>query len=119
MGANPIGSATQDPMQIRWSDQENAAMWTPKTDNTVGGLRLSAGSEIKGAIRTRQEIAIFTDTALYSMQFIDTTFIFCVNLITEGTSTVSPQAFVHATNVVYLMDPDNVYMYSDSIPYLP
>jgi hypothetical protein len=119
MGANPIGSATQDPMQIRWSDQENAAQWTPKTNNTAGGLRLSAGSEIVGAIRTRQEIAIFTDTALYSMQFIGPPFIFGVNLITEGISMVSPQACVNANNVVYFMDQDNFYMYSGTVRSLP
>jgi hypothetical protein len=119
MGANPIGSATQDPMQIRWSDQENAAQWTPKTNNTAGGLRLSAGSEIVGAIRTRQEIAIFTDTALYSMQFIGPPFIFGVNLITEGISMVSPQACVNANNVVYFMDQDNFYMYSGTVSSLP
>tara|TARA_R100001015_G_C4629620_1_gene190623 strand:- start:1228 stop:3072 length:1845 start_codon:yes stop_codon:yes gene_type:complete len=119
MGANPIGSATQDPMQIRWSDQENAAMWTPKTNNTAGGLRLSSGSEIIGAIRTRQEIAIFTDTALYSMQFIGPPFIFGVNLITEGISMVSPQACVNANNVVYFMDQDNFYMYSGTVQSLP
>ncbi len=119
MGANPIGSATQDPMQIRWSDQENAAQWTPKTNNTAGGLRLSAGSEIIGAIRTRQEIVIFTDTALYSMQFIGPPFIFGVNLITEGTSMVSPQACVNANNVIYFMDQDNFYMYSGTVRSLP
>ena len=54
LGANTIGTTTQDPMLVRWSNQEDAAMWTPKTDNTAGSLRLSAGSEIIGGIRTRQ-----------------------------------------------------------------
>ena len=119
MGCNPIGTTTQDPMQVRWSDQENAAQWTPKTNNTAGGLRLSSGSEIVGAVRTRQEIVIFTDTSLYSMQFIGPPFIFGINLITEGTSTVSPQAFINANNVVYFMDQDNFYMYSGSVQSLP
>jgi hypothetical protein len=119
LGANTISTSTQDPMLIRWCNQEDAAQWTPKTNNTAGGLRLSAGSEIIGGIRTRQEIVIFTDNALYSMQFIGPPFTFGVNLITEGISMVSPQACVNANNVVYFMDQDNFYMYSGSVQSLP
>jgi len=119
LGANTIGTSTQDPMLVRWSNQEDAAMWTPKTDNTSGGLRLSAGSEIIGGIRTRQEIAIFTDNAIYSMQYIGPPFIFGINLVTEGVSMVSPQAAINANNAIYFMDQDNFYVYSGSIQSLP
>ena len=119
LGANTIGTTTQDPMLVRWSNQEDAAMWTPKTDNTAGSLRLSAGSEIIGGIRTRQEIAIFTDNAIYSMQFIGPPFIFGINLVTEGVSMVSPQAAINANNAIYFMDQDNFYVYSGSVQSLP
>ena len=119
LGANTIGTTTQDPMLIRWCNQEDAAQWTPKTNNTAGSMRLSAGSEIIGGIRTRQEIVIFTDNALYSMQFIGPPFTFGVNLISEGVSMVSPQACVNANNVVYFMDQDNFYIYSGGIQSLP
>ena len=119
LGANTISTSTQDPMLIRWCNQEDAAQWTPKTNNTAGSLRLSAGSEIIGGIRTRQETVIFTDGALYSMQFIGPPFTFGVNLITEGISMVSPQACINANNVVYFMDQDNFYMYSGSVQSLP
>ena len=119
LGANTIGTTTQDPMLVRWSNQEDAAMWTPKTDNTAGSLRLSAGSEIIGGIRTRQEIDIFTDNAIYSMQFIGPPFIFGINLVTEGVSMVSPQAAINANNAIYFMDQDNFYVYSGSVQSLP
>jgi hypothetical protein len=119
LGANTISTSTQDPMLIRWCNQEDAAQWTPKTNNTAGSMRLSSGSEIIGAIRTRQEIVIFTDNALYSMQFIGPPFTFGINLISEGVSMVSPQACVNANNVVYFMDQDNFYIYSGGIQSLP
>jgi len=119
LGANTIGTSTQDPMLVRWSSQEDAGMWTPKTTNTAGGLRLSAGSEIIGGVRTRQEIAIFTDIALYSMQFIGPPFTFGINLVTESVSVVSPQAAVNANNVIYFMDQDNFYMYSGTVQAIP
>ena len=119
LGANTIGTTVQDPLLVRWSNQEDAAMWTPKTDNTAGSLRLSAGSEIIGGIRTRQEIAIFTDNAIYSMQYIGPPFIFGINLVTEGVSMVSPQAAINANNAIYFMDQDNFYVYSGSVQSLP
>ena len=65
-----------DPMFIAWSDQENAAEWEPKSTNTAGSFRLSAGSVIVGGIRARQETLIWTDTSLYSMTFERTAFYF-------------------------------------------
>ena len=119
LGANTLGTSTQDPMLVRWSSQEDAGMWTPKTTNTAGGLRLSAGSEIIGGIRTRQEIAIFTDTSIYSMQFIGPPFTFGINLVTQGVSMVSPQAAINANNVIYFMDQDNFYSYSGTVQSIP
>tara|TARA_R100000963_G_C4642883_1_gene106561 strand:+ start:50 stop:1897 length:1848 start_codon:yes stop_codon:yes gene_type:complete len=119
LGANTIGTSTQDPMLVRWCNQEDAAVWTPKTTNTAGGLRLSAGSKIIGASRTREEIIIFTDIALYSMQFIGPPFTFSINLITESVSMVSPQASINANNAIYFMDEDNFYIYEGSIQTLP
>ena len=119
LGANTIGTSTQDPMLVRWCNQEDAAVWTPKTTNTAGSLRLSAGSKIIGASRTREEIVIFTDNALYSMQFIGPPFTFSINLITESVSMVSPQASINANNSVYFMDQDNFYVYEGSIQTLP
>jgi hypothetical protein len=119
LGANTIGTTVQDPMLVRWSNQEDAADWTPTTTNTAGSLRLSAGSKILGGLRTRQEIAIFTDNALYSMQFIGPPFTFGINLIAESVSMVSPQAAINANNAIYFMDKDNFYVYEGGIQVLP
>ena len=119
LGANTIGTSTQDPMLVRWCNQEDAAMWTPKTTNTAGSIRLSAGSKIIGAIRTREEIIIFTDIALYAVQFIGPPFTFGVNLVTQSVSMVSPQAAINANNSIYFMDEDNFYIYEGGVQSLP
>jgi hypothetical protein len=119
LGANTIGTSTQDPMLVRWCNQEDAAMWTPKTTNTAGSIRLSAGSKIIGAVRTREEIIIFTDIALYAVQFIGPPFTFGVNLVTQSVSMVSPQAAINANNAIYFMDEDNFYIYEGGVQSLP
>ena len=69
-GTNAVGSTTMDPMLIRWSDQENAADWTPTATNQAGDVRLSHGSQIVTAIQVRQEIVVFTDSSVYSLQYL-------------------------------------------------
>ena len=119
LGANTIGTSTQDPMLVRWCNQEDAAVWTPKTTNTAGSIRLSAGSKIIGASRTREEIIVFTDIALYAIQFIGPPFTFGVNLVTQSVSMVSPQAAINANNAIYFMDQDNFYIYEGAVQALP
>ena len=119
LGTNTIGTSTQDPMLVRWCNQEDAAMWTPKTTNTAGSIRLSAGSKIIGASRTREEIIVFTDIALYAVQFIGPPFTFGVNLVTQSVSMISPQAAINANNAIYFMDEDNFYIYEGGVQSLP
>ena len=69
-GCNTLGSATQDPLLIRFSDQENAADWTPTTTNTAGDLLIGSGSRIVTAIETRQQVLVFTDVSLHAMQYL-------------------------------------------------
>lgn len=119
IGCTPFGGSNIDLMQIRWCDQGNAAQWTPLTTNTAGDLKLSAGSEIIGAIRGRQEVLVWTDVALYSLRFIGAPFIFKSTLITEGISMISPNAAINANNVVYFMDRRNFYIYTGAAQTLP
>ena len=119
IGCNPFGESNIDLMQIRWCTQENVLDWTPKTTNTAGDLRLSVGSEIIGALRGRQEVAIWTDAALYSVQFVGAPFIFKANLITDGVSLISQNAAISANNVIFFMDRRNFYVYSGSAKVLP
>mgnify|MGYP003147356169 FL=1 len=118
-GVNPIGTTTLDPMHIRWSDQESAADWTPTSTNTAGGVTLSGGSEIIGALRTRQEIVIWTDAGMNSMRFSGAPFIFTFNQLVEGVSMISPNAAVNANNAVFFMDRGGFYTYSGSVQALP
>jgi len=123
LGADPIsGSArtgTIDPMLIAFSDQENALDFEPQTTNTAGSLRLSSGSSIIGAVKSRQEILVWTDTALYSMQFIGPPFTFGVNLINEGTGLLGPKAAVTAPQGVFWMSYNNFYLYNGSVKTVP
>jgi len=123
LGSDPIsGSArtgTIDPMLISFSDQENDLDFEPLSTNTAGSLRLSSGSSIIGGVKARQEILVWTDTALYSMQFIGPPFTFGINLINEGTGLVGPKAAVTTPSGVYWMSYNNFYTYNGSVQTLP
>ena len=119
LGADPISGSSRtgiiDPMLIAFSDQESATNWEPTATNTAGSLRLSSGSQIVGGLRSRQEILIWTDTSLYSMQFVGAPFTFGVNLINENVGLISPNAAINAPDGVYWMARDGFYTYSGSV----
>jgi len=125
LGADPINAAGSartgsiDPLLIAFSDQENAAEWEPRSTNTAGSLRCSAGSEIIGGIRARQETLIWTDTALYSLQFIGPPLTFGLNLINEGVSLVSPNAAINTPQGIFWMSKKGFYSYSGAVNSVP
>jgi len=118
-GSNPIGSSTIDPLLVRFSDQENAADWTPTATNTAGGVRINSGSEIIGAVQTRQEILVFTDVSLHSMRFTGAPFTFQFSTLSTDISMISPNAAVNARGSVYFMDSGGFYVYNGSVQPLP
>jgi len=119
LGADPISGGSRsgsiDPMLIAFSDQENVAEWEPKSTNTAGSLRCSSGSEIIGGLRARQETLVWTDVALYSMQFIGTPLTFGLNLINEGVSLIGPNACINTPSGVFWMDKKGFYTYTGSV----
>ena len=119
LGADPIvGSARTgsiDPLLIAFSDQESVTEWEPTSTNTAGSLRLSSGSQIVGGLRSRQETLIWTDTSLYSLQFVGAPFTFGVNLINENVGLISPNAAINAPDSIYWMARDGFYTYSGSV----
>ena len=123
LGADPISGSSRtgtiDPMLIAFSDQENSLNFEPLSTNTAGSLRLSSGSSIIGGVKSRQEILVWTDTALYSMQFIGPPFTFGVNLINEGTGLIGPKAAVTTPSGVYWMSYNNFYVYNGTVQTLP
>ena len=98
-------------MLIRWSDQQSTVVWYPDITNQAGSVRLSHGSQIVTAIQTRQEIVVFTDAALYSMQYLGPPYVWGVQLLSENTTIIGPNAAVLASGVIYWMGIDKFYMY--------
>lgn len=121
-GAVPFGSTTAadfDPMLIRWADQDTPGDWTPSTLNTAGDLRVSRGSRIIRGMPTRQEILVWTDTHLYTLQFLGTTDVFGLQEYADNISVASPRAMATAANITYWMGRDKFYAYSGRIETLP
>jgi hypothetical protein len=114
-GTNDYGSATIDPMLIRWSDQENPFVWTPAITNQAGSVRLSHGSEIVTAIQTRQEIVTFTDQALYSLQYLGPPYVWGTQLLGDNISIAGPNAVALASGIVYWMGVDKFYVYDGRV----
>ena len=111
---------TLDPMLIRWSDVENYGVWQPDiATNQAGDARLSHGSFIVGALQTRQEILIWTDTAIYAMQYIGAPLVWQITLLADNISIASQNAMATAAGVVYWMGTDKFYTYSGRVETLP
>ena len=118
-GSNASGSATLDPMLIRWSDQEDVANWTPAATNQAGSLRLSRGSEIITALQARQEILVWTDTALYGMQYLGAPEVWGAQLLGDNITIAGPNAAAYSGNTAYWMGTDKFYMYDGTVKTLP
>jgi hypothetical protein len=115
-GADPYaGPAEIDPMLIRWSNQESAANWTPSITTKAGELRLSNGSMIVTAIQARQEIVVLTDIAVYSLQYVGAPAFWGAQLLSGGTSVISPRAVTQAAGVIYWMGVDKFYVYDGRV----
>jgi hypothetical protein len=114
-GCNDYGSSTQDPMLIRWSDQEDAINWTPAATNQAGSIRLSRGSEIITATQTRQEVLVWTDSSLYSLQYLGPPYVWSTNLMGDNLSIASPNAVTVASGVAYWMGVDKFYKYDGRV----
>lgn len=118
-GCNDYGSAIQDPLLIRWSDQESFATWYPAVTNQAGSYRLSHGSQIVTAMQTRQEILVLTDSAIYSMQYLGPPYVWSFQIMGDNISIAGPNAIATANNITYWMGTDKFYMYSGRVQTLP
>jgi hypothetical protein len=113
------GTTDIDPLLIRWSAQESYTNWTPAITNQAGSYRLSHGSTIIGALQTRQEIVVWTDSAVYAMQYLGPPSVYGFTLLSDNISIVSPNAMATANGVVYWMGVDKFYVYSGRVETLP
>lgn len=110
-GTNEAGSATVDPMLIRWSDQESAVNWTPAGTNQAGSLRLSRGTQIIAAKQARQEVLVWTNTSLYSVQYVGPPVVWGAQIVGDNISIASPNAVAFAGGVAFWMGKDKFYRY--------
>tara|TARA_R100000664_G_C2757486_1_gene145772 strand:- start:974 stop:2857 length:1884 start_codon:yes stop_codon:yes gene_type:complete len=114
---NAIG--TQDPLLIRFSDQEDPTTWQSLPSNTAGDLRIGSGSEIVAAVETRQQILVYTDVSLHAMQFLGPPFTFGISLVSENTTIMSPLAAIAHDDVVYWMGFEEFYVFSGQVQRIP
>jgi hypothetical protein len=114
-GCNDYGSATLDPMLIRWSAQDDIYNWTPDPTNQAGFIRISHGSEIVTTVQTRQETVIFTDSAIYSLQYLGPPYVWAPQLLGDNISIMGPNAAAIASGVVYWMGVDKFYAYDGRV----
>jgi hypothetical protein len=118
-GVNDYGSSTQDPLLVRWSNQEDYSVWSPAVTNQAGSFRLSAGSEIICAQQTRQEVLVFTNTAVYSMQYQGPPFVWGFQPLATNSSIAGPNAVVTVHDITYWMGVDKFYVYNGRVQTLP
>ncbi len=118
-GCNPMSETAQDLLMVRWSDQESPFDWTPSVTNSAGFMRISSGSEIIAAQKTRQEILVWTDVNLHAMRFVGGEFTFGFSLLAGNISLIGPNALVTVGDQVFWMDRENFYVYSGRIEIIP
>ena len=122
-GANPYQPSTPNttfnPMLVRWSDQANAYQWIPQLTNQSGEFALTNGSYIMAARTTRQEILVWTDSCLYSQQYLGAPYVWGFQVLMDNISVMSPECMITVNNVTYWMGKDRFYMYSGRVEVLP
>ena len=118
-GCNPLNETAQDLLLVRWSDQEDAVDWTPTVTNTAGSQRISSGSEIISAQKTRQEMLIWTDASLHAMRFTGPPFTFGISMLANNVSILGPNAVTTVGDKVFWMDRENFYVYTGRVQIIP
>ena len=114
-GTNDYGSSVLNPMLIRWSDQEDYLNWTPSATNQAGSLLLSHGSKIVSVLQSRQEILVYTDSSLYSLQYSGPPAVWGSQLLGDNLSLAGPNAVALASGIAYWMGVDKFYKYDGRV----
>ena len=114
-GTNDYGSTVLDPMLIRWSDQESLTTWYPAITNQAGSVRLSHGSKIVTTVQSRQEILVYTDQAVYSLQYLGPPYVWGTQLLGDNVSIAGPNAATLASGITFWMGVDKFYKYDGRI----
>lgn len=119
-GCDPEGDpGVQDPLAIRFSDQENVTEWRSLPTTTAGELRIGTGSEIVSAVQTKQQIIVFTDVSVHAMQYIGAPFTFGLQEVSSSISIAGPNAAVAVGDAVFWMGKNEFYMYDGAVTQIP
>jgi hypothetical protein len=119
-GCDPVNNiGTQDPLLIRFSDQENITTWTPTATNTAGDLRIGSGTRIVCAVETRQQVLVFTDVSLHAMQYLGPPFTFGMSQLSENTTIMGPMVAKAVDDLVFWMGIEEFYVYTGQVQKLP
>lgn len=118
-GCTPYGGGQFDPLLIRWATQDQPNVWTPLVTNSAGFLRVSRGSQIVCAVATRQEVLVYTEGTLSSLQYLGTTDVFGIQELADNISILSPRCVAVVNNTAYWMGHDKFYAYSGRVETLP
>jgi hypothetical protein len=119
-GCDPVNNiGTQDPLLIRFSDQENITTWTPTATNTAGDLRIGSGTRIVCAVETRQQVLVFTDVSLHAMQYLGPPFTFGISQLSENTTIMGPMVAKAVDDLVFWMGIEEFYVYTGQVQKLP
>ena len=121
LGCQPFGGSSTDfdPLLIRWASQDEPQVWGPTNQNSAGFIRVSRGSKIVRGLATRQEILVWTNSSLYSLQYIGTNDVFALQELADNLSIIGPRAVATANNVTYWMGQDKFYVYNGQVQTLP
>lgn len=121
LGCQPFGGSSGDfdPLLIRWADQDNPQIWNPTATNSAGFIRVSRGSKIVRGLAARQEILVWTNSSMYSLQYTGTTDVFALQELADNISIIGPRAVATANNVTYWMGQDKFYVYNGQVQTLP
>jgi hypothetical protein len=123
LGSNPYDpndeGTTFDPMQIRWSAQDDPTVWIPDATNQAGDVRLSAGAHIMAGVPMKQELLVWTDAALYSMQYVGPPYVWRTELSMSNLSLMGPNAIAVVNNNAFWMGMDKFYIYNGRVDTLP
>jgi hypothetical protein len=112
-------TSTQDPMFIRWSDQDDFNDWTASATNSAGSQRVTGGSKIVTAVSTRGQILFLTDTSAHGMSFIGAPFTFGFQKLGTNCGAVSPHCAVDISGIIYWMSSDGFYMFDGTVRKMP
>lgn len=118
-GSQEFGTSEYNPLLVRWSDQENFNNWTPSISSTSGEVILAGGTEIRGAIRSRNAIFVWTDSSMYTQQFVGPPFVFNFQQVGTNCGLIAPHAAIDVDGIAYWMGENNFYAFDGRVRNLP